>query len=41
MLHLGKVNGKNIWEKTKLHISEIQKGSVAANDASIVGCHYF
>ncbi|EPF46076.1 hypothetical protein HMPREF1222_02166 [Treponema vincentii F0403] len=25
MLHLEKVNGKNVWEITKLHISETQK----------------
>ena len=36
MLHLEKVNGKNIWEITKLQVSESQKGFVAANDVSIV-----
>ena len=41
MLHLEKVNRKNVWEITKLHVSESQKGFVAANNASIVGYHYF
>lgn len=36
MLHLEKVNRNNVWEITKLHVSESQKGFVAANDASIV-----
>lgn len=36
VLHLEKVNGKNIWEITKLQVSESQKGFVAANDVSIV-----
>ena len=36
MLHLEKINRKNVWEITKLHVSESQKGFVAANDASIV-----
>ena len=36
MLHLEKVNGKNIWEITRLQVSESQKGFVAANDVSIV-----
>jgi len=36
MLHLEKVNGKNIWEITKLHVSESQKGFVATNDTSII-----
>ena len=36
MIHLEKVNGKNVWEITKLHVSESQKGFVAANDVSIV-----
>ena len=36
MLHLEKVNGKNIWEITKLQVSESQKGFVAANDVSII-----
>ena len=36
MLHLEKVNGKNIQEITKLHVSELQKEFVATNDISIV-----
>ena len=36
MIHLEKVNGKNVWEITKLRVSESQKGFVAANDVSIV-----
>ena len=36
MIHLEKVNGKNVWEITKLRVSEPQKGFVAANDVSIV-----
>lgn len=36
MLHLEKVNGKNIWEITRLQVSESQKGFIAANDVSIV-----
>ena len=36
MLHLEKLNRNNVWEITKLHVSELQKGFVAANDASIV-----
>ena len=36
MLHLEKINRKNVWEITKLHVSESQKEFVAANDASIV-----
>lgn len=36
MLHLEKVNGKNIWEITKLHVSESQKEFVATNDTSIL-----
>ena len=36
MIHLEKVNGKNVWEITKLRVSEPQKCFVAANDVSIV-----
>lgn len=36
MIHLEKVNRKNVWEITKLRVSESQKGFVAANDVSIV-----
>lgn len=36
MLHLEKVNGKNIWNILKLTVSEKQKSFVAANDISII-----
>ncbi|MGP1459127.1 MAG: GNAT family N-acetyltransferase [Treponema sp.] len=36
MLHLEKVNGKNIWDILKLNVSEEQKSFVAANDISII-----
>ena len=36
MLHLEKVNGKNIWDILKLQVSETQKSFVAANDISII-----
>ena len=39
MLHLETINEKNIWEITKLHVSESQKEFVAANDVSII-IHY-
>ena len=36
MIHLEKVNGeKRMGNKTKLRVSEPQKGFVAANDVSI------
>lgn len=36
MLHLEKVNGKNVWELLKLTVSESQKNYVAANEISII-----
>ena len=36
MLHIEKINGKNVWEILKLHVSESQKEFVAANDVSII-----
>ena len=36
MLHLEKVNGKNIWDILKLQVSETQKSFVAANDINII-----
>ena len=36
MLHIEKINGKNVWEILKLHVSETQKEFVAANDVSII-----
>ena len=36
MLHLEKVNEKNIWDILKLQVSETQKSFVAANDISII-----
>lgn len=36
MLHLEKINGKNIWEILKLKVSESQKNFVASNDVSII-----
>lgn len=36
MIRLEKVNGKNVWDLLKLHVSEGQKGFVAPNDVSII-----
>ena len=36
MLHLVKVNGKNVWEILKLSVSESQRDFVAPNDVSII-----
>ncbi len=36
MLKLEKINGKNVWEILKLHVSEEQKSFVAGNDISII-----
>ena len=36
MLHLEKINGKNVWDILKLHVAESQKDFVAANDISII-----
>ena len=36
MLHLEKVNGKNIWDILKLRVLETQESFVAANDISII-----
>ena len=36
MLHLEKVNGKNVWELLKLKVSEAQRTFVAPNDVSII-----
>ena len=36
MLHLEKINRKNIWEILKLKVSKSQKNFVASNDLSII-----
>lgn len=36
MLHLEKVNGKNVWDILNLKVSKSQKEFVAANDVSII-----
>lgn len=36
MLHLEKINGKNVWDILKLKVSKSQKEFVAANDVSII-----
>lgn len=36
MLHIEKVNRKNIWEILKLKVSEQQKNFVASNEVSII-----
>ena len=36
MLHLEKVDGKNVWDILKLTVSESQKNYVASNDVSII-----
>ena len=36
MIHLEKVNGKNVWDILNLKVSESQKSFVAANDISII-----
>ncbi len=36
MLHLEKINGKNVWDIIKLSVAESQKEFVAANDVSII-----
>ncbi|XTI74324.1 hypothetical protein ACP4DD_06620 [Parvimonas sp. G1425] len=36
MLHIEKVNRKNIWEILKLKVSESQKNFVASNEVSII-----
>lgn len=36
MIRLEKVNGKNVWNLLKLHVSEGQKSFVAPNDVSII-----
>ena len=36
MLHLEKVNKKNVWDILRLEVSELQKGFVATNDESII-----
>lgn len=36
MLKLEKINGKNVWDILKLHVSENQKSFVAGNDISII-----
>ena len=36
MLHLEKVNGRNVWDILKLTVSESQKNFVAANEISII-----
>ena len=39
MLHLEKINEKNVWDIIKLSVAESQKEFVAANDVSII-IHY-
>ncbi len=36
MLHLEKVNGKNVWDLLKLKVSESQRNFVASNDISVI-----
>lgn len=36
MLHLEKVNGRNVWDILKLTVFESQKNFVASNDVSII-----
>ncbi len=36
MLHLEKVNGKNIWDILKLKVAQSQRDFVASNDVSII-----
>lgn len=36
MLKLEKINGKNVWEILKLHVSEEQKSFVTGNDISVI-----
>ena len=36
MLHLEKVNGKNVWDILKLKVADSQKDYVAPNDVSII-----
>ena len=36
MLHLEKVNGKNVWDILKLNVSGSQRNFVASNDISII-----
>ncbi len=36
MLHLEKVNGKNVWDILKLTVSESQKSFVAGNEVSMI-----
>jgi len=36
MIHLEKVNGRNVWELLRLRVAEAQQGFVAPNDASII-----
>ena len=36
MLHLEKVNGKNVWDVVKLKVADSQKSFVASNDVSII-----
>jgi len=36
MLHLEKINEKNVWDIIKLSVAESQKEFVAANDVSII-----
>ena len=36
MIHLEKVNGKNVWDILKLDVHESQRSFVAGNDISII-----
>ena len=36
MLHLEKINGKNVWDILNLKVSKSQEEFVAANDVSII-----
>ena len=36
MLHLEKINGKNVWDILKLQVADSQKNYVASNDISMI-----
>ena len=36
MLHLERVNGKNVWDILKLKVADTQRSFVAGNDISII-----
>ena len=39
VLHLKKINKKNVWDILKLEVSELQKGFVATNNESIIDAY--